>query len=213
MRISLTDKMNFTNGLERNRDIAPEDKNKPVILDRIWGADLLDKGRFAIMYSFARQAKPKKPKIRVKLLKYNADDWIVKEDYMTDYKNPDAEAEPVTETEPVAETEPVVKAATKEEETTSSEQSVGFLVILIVSGMILVLVTLGVVLVILCRKKHPHGISPDGATVAMMTPTHKGNLDLPTTKVNRNKFVVIKLFFRWKKKLGGRQWHSSYCAQ
>jgi hypothetical protein len=214
MRISLTDKMNFTNGLERNRDIAPVAMNEPVILDRIWGVDLLDKGRFAIMYSFSKQAKPKKPKIRVKLLKYIADDWIVKEDYMKDYKNPDAdaEAEPVTETEPVAETKPVVKAATKEEETTSSEQSVGLLVILIVSGMILVLVTLGGVLLIVCRKKHPHGISPDGTTVAMMTPAHKENLDLPTTKVNRNKFVVIKLFFRWIKKLGGRQWHSSYCA-
>jgi hypothetical protein len=86
MRISLTDKMNFTNGLERNQDMAPLAMKEPVILDRIWGADLLDKGRFAIMYSFAREAKPRKLRIRVKLLKYIADYWIGAEDYMTDYK-------------------------------------------------------------------------------------------------------------------------------
>jgi flagellar basal body-associated protein FliL len=120
---------------------------------------------------------------------------------MKDYKNPDADAEAV------------VEAATKEEETTSSEQSVGLLVILIVSGMILVIVIIGGVLLIVCKKKHPHGISPDGTTVAMMTPAHKRNLDLQTTKGNSNKFVVIKLFFRGIKKLGGRQRHSSYWDQ
>lgn len=203
MRISLTDKMNFTNGLERNQDMAPLAMKEPVILDRIWGADLLDKGRFAIMYSFAREAKPRKLRIRVKLLKYIADYWIGAEDYMTDYKNPDADAE----------AEPVVESATKEKETTSSEQSLGVLVILIVSGMILVIVTLGGVILIVCKKKHSHGISPDGTTVAMMTPAHKRSLDLHTTKVNSNKFVVIKLFFRWIKKLGGRQRNSSYCDQ
>ena len=192
MRISVTDKTNFNNGLERNRDITPVSMNADVILDRIWGTDLLDFGRFGIMYSFAQKAKPKKPKIRIQLLKYSADDWITKEDYITEYKDPDADAE----TEPVPDPEPIVKTATKEEETTSSEQSVGVLIILVVSGMILVVVTLGGTWLIVCRKKLPHAIAPDGGTVATMTPVNKNNLDLPAGKVNSTKFAVIKLFFR-----------------
>ena len=194
MRISVTDKTNFNNGLERNRDITPVSMNDDVILDRIWGTDLLDKGRFSVMYSFAQKAKPKKPKIRIKLLKYSADDWITREDYITDYKDPDADGE--KETEPVADPEPVATTATKEEETTSSEQSVGLLIILVVSGMILVVVTAGGIWLIVCRKKLPRAIAPDGATVAMMTPMNKNNLNLPTGKLNSTKFAVIKLYFR-----------------
>lgn len=152
------------------------------------------------MFSFAKDSAPQSPKIRLKLLKYIAGDWITKEDYISGYENPDkdgdidenTESKPVTETEPAAEKNPPVKAATTEEETTSSEQSLGVLIILVVSGTILIVVTIGGVLLIVCRRKLRHGIAPDGVPMAILGPTKNRQLEMPTTKLNSNKFVVTK---------------------
>jgi hypothetical protein len=169
-----------------------------VILDRIWGTDLQDGGRFGIMFSFAKEYAPKTPKIRLKLLKYAAVDWITEQDLMSGYKDPDADGEGETETDPMADPGPVLKTATPAEKATSAEQSIGVLIVLIVSGMILVVVTVGGVALIVCRKKLPHAIAPEGIPmdIRSCTPSPFKNLDTPSTKVKNTKFGVIKLFFR-----------------
>jgi hypothetical protein len=169
----------------------------------------MDNGRFSTMFSFAKDSAPQSPKIRLKLLKYIAGDWITKEDYISGYEDPDKDGDTDgnTESKPVTETEPAVKPATTEEETTSSGQSLGVLIIFIVSGTVLIVVIVGGVLLIVFRKKLPHGIAPDGVPMAILPLTKNRQLEMPTTKLNSNKFVVTKLFFWWIKKLGGIQWH------